>query len=114
MFRGNPAHTFYGTGPLADRLAVKWRFRMGTFVSHATDTRPEKRWSGTGWTGTAIFVDDKVNHLDAVAPLGVRCALAAWGYNGPREHLLAGEREYLVCRLEDVEARLFDSGGGQR
>ena len=54
------------------------------------------------------FVDDKVNHLDTVAPLGVRCALAAWGYNGPREHALARERGYAVCTLDDVEAQLFD------
>jgi len=54
------------------------------------------------------FVDDKVNHLDTVSPLGVRCVLAAWGYNGPREHALAEERGYLVCTLDDVEARLFD------
>lgn len=53
------------------------------------------------------FVDDKVRHLDRVAPLGVRCALAAWGHNGPREHRLAEERGYLVCRLDDVEERLF-------
>jgi hypothetical protein len=32
-----------------------------------------------------VFVDDGVNHLDRVAGLGVRCALAAWGYNGGRE-----------------------------
>ncbi len=54
------------------------------------------------------FVDDKVNHLDAVASLGVRCALAAWGYNGPREHQLARERGYLVCSLDDAESLLFD------
>jgi hypothetical protein len=53
------------------------------------------------------FLDDKVNHLDSVSPLGVRCGLAAWGYNGPREHGLALERGYLVCRLDDVEAQLF-------
>lgn len=53
------------------------------------------------------FLDDKVNHLDAVAPLGVRCALAAWGYNGDREHRLARARGYLVCRLADAEAQLF-------
>lgn len=53
------------------------------------------------------FVDDKVNHLDRVAPLGVRCALAAWGYNGPRERELAHERGHLVCRLEDVEQKLY-------
>ena len=53
------------------------------------------------------FVDDKVNHLDAVAPLGVRCVLAGWGYNGPREHALARERGYAVCDLGDFEARIL-------
>jgi phosphoglycolate phosphatase-like HAD superfamily hydrolase len=53
------------------------------------------------------FVDDKVNHLDAVAPLGVRCVLAAWGYNGPRERDLAAGRGYVVCALADAERELF-------
>jgi phosphoglycolate phosphatase-like HAD superfamily hydrolase len=57
--------------------------------------------------GVMTFIDDKVNHLDTVAPLGVRCALAAWGYNGSREHALASERGYLVCGLDDVERKLF-------
>lgn len=55
------------------------------------------------------FLDDKVNHLDAVASLGVRCALATWGYNGPREQRLAHQRGYLVCSLEDAESKLFGS-----
>jgi phosphoglycolate phosphatase-like HAD superfamily hydrolase len=55
------------------------------------------------------FVDDKVNHLDAVAPLGVRCALATWGYNGPREHELARQRGYLLCTLDEAERQLFDT-----
>ena len=55
-----------------------------------------------------VFVDDKVNHLDSVAALGVRCALAAWGYNGPREQLLARSRGYDVLTLDDAESRLFD------
>ena len=54
------------------------------------------------------FVDDKVNHLEAVAALGVRCALACWGYNGSRERRLACARGHLVCTLEDVESQLFD------
>ena len=58
--------------------------------------------------GAMTFIDDKVNHLDSVASLGVRCALAAWGYNGRREHELAAERGYLVCDLEDVEEKLFE------
>jgi phosphoglycolate phosphatase-like HAD superfamily hydrolase len=53
------------------------------------------------------FIDDKVNHLDAVAPLGVRCALATWGYNGARERALATERGYLLCRQEDLERVLL-------
>ncbi len=57
--------------------------------------------------GEMTFVDDKVNHLDSVAPLGVRCVLAAWGYNGEREHHLARARGYRVCGLDDVEASLF-------
>jgi len=53
------------------------------------------------------FVDDKVNHLDDVCGLGVRGALAAWGYNGPREHALARARGHLVCTLADADAQLF-------
>jgi phosphoglycolate phosphatase-like HAD superfamily hydrolase len=53
------------------------------------------------------FVDDKVNHLDAVASLGVRCALSAWGYNGPREHRLARDHGHRICSLDDVESQLF-------
>jgi len=53
------------------------------------------------------FVDGKVNHLDAVAALGVRCALAAWGYNGPREHRLARAHGHRICRPDDVEVQLF-------
>jgi len=55
------------------------------------------------------FVDDKVNHLDAVSRLGVRCALAAWGYNGPRERALAHAHGHLICRLDEAETLLFAS-----
>jgi len=55
------------------------------------------------------FVDDKVNHLETVAELGVRCALASWGYNGEREVALARDRGYLICTLEEVESQLFGS-----
>ena len=54
------------------------------------------------------FVDDKVNHLEAVAALGVRCALAGWGYNGDRERQLARRQGFMVCSLADVEAKLFE------
>jgi phosphoglycolate phosphatase-like HAD superfamily hydrolase len=54
-----------------------------------------------------VFVDDKVNHLDDVASLGVGRVLAAWGYNGEREHQLARESGHLVCGLDDFESQLF-------
>lgn len=53
------------------------------------------------------FIDDKVNHLDSVARLGVRCVLAGWGYNARREWAEARARGHLVCTLEDVERQLF-------
>jgi len=53
------------------------------------------------------FVDDKVNHLESVAPLGVRCGLATWGYNGLREQERAREFGYRVLTLENVEEQLF-------
>lgn len=58
------------------------------------------------------FVDDKVNHLDAVASLGVRCALSGWGYNGPREHALARARGYRICTPADAERQLFGDPAG--
>jgi len=53
------------------------------------------------------FVDDKVNHLEDVAGVGARCVLAAWGYNGAREHGIARAQGFLVCGLDDFEARVF-------
>jgi phosphoglycolate phosphatase-like HAD superfamily hydrolase len=54
-----------------------------------------------------VFVDDKVNHLDDVASLGVRGVLAAWGYNGRREQRIAQQRGHRVCTLSDFESILF-------
>jgi phosphoglycolate phosphatase-like HAD superfamily hydrolase len=56
---------------------------------------------------TITFVDDKMNHLDQVASLGVRCGLAAWGYNGRREWEAATRAGHLVLHLHDLEATLF-------
>jgi phosphoglycolate phosphatase-like HAD superfamily hydrolase len=47
------------------------------------------------------FVDDKLNHLERVAPLGVRCVLASWGYNSERERSLARALRFAVCSLEE-------------
>ena len=53
------------------------------------------------------FIDDKVNHLEKVAPLGVRCALAGWGFNGEAERRAARERGFAVLELATVDGQLF-------
>jgi len=53
------------------------------------------------------FVDDKLRHLEAVAPLGVRCVLAAWGYNGERERTAAAAAGHLVCAAAEFEATVL-------
>jgi len=49
MFRGNSAHTFYGTGPIPSKLRVKWRHRQEDFPTLLRGKK--KNWQGTGWTG---------------------------------------------------------------
>ncbi len=53
MFRGNGAHTFYGTGPVPEtQPVVKWRFRTAVINNVVRGT--PVTWAGTGWTGTAV------------------------------------------------------------
>jgi phosphoglycolate phosphatase-like HAD superfamily hydrolase len=54
------------------------------------------------------FVDDKVNHLERVAPLGVRPVLAGWGLNTPREHARAAALGFPVARLDALDSVLLD------
>jgi phosphoglycolate phosphatase-like HAD superfamily hydrolase len=56
---------------------------------------------------TITFVDDKVNHLERVAHLGVRCVLAGWGFNGPREHARAASLGFEVASLDSAETILL-------
>lgn len=98
----------YGVADLFEPALVLDKEMGRTKVAHH-----ERLARATGLAYEEItFVDDKVNHLDAVAALGVRCALAAWGYNGPREHRLAHAHGHLVCRLDDCETQLFGSAAG--
>jgi phosphoglycolate phosphatase-like HAD superfamily hydrolase len=48
------------------------------------------------------FIDDKVLHLIDVADLGVRCFLATWGFNTPREHRIAESNGFKLLKLEDL------------
>ena len=57
------------------------------------------------------FVDDKVNHLVRVAPLGVRPVLAGWGFNGEREHETARTLGFAVANFGNAERVLY--GGGR-
>lgn len=66
--------------------------------------------AGVEWS-EITFVDDKLNHLESVASLGVRCALASWGYNGEREVRDARAQGFLVLSLEGLEAELFAESG---
>lgn len=59
MFRGNGAHTFYGTGPLPDKAPqISWRFRTATIRNRVRGTRMV--WAGTGWTGQPVKLSDYV------------------------------------------------------
>jgi phosphoglycolate phosphatase-like HAD superfamily hydrolase len=93
----------YGIDDLFQREAILDKETGVTKVSHLEHLQRVFGFDFSEMT----FVDDKVNHLDTVAPLGVRCALAAWGYNGEREHELARRHGHLVCTLDDVEEKLF-------
>jgi phosphoglycolate phosphatase-like HAD superfamily hydrolase len=53
------------------------------------------------------FVDDKVNHLQRAAPLGVRPVLARWGFNTPREHERARALGFEVADLATADEVLF-------
>jgi phosphoglycolate phosphatase-like HAD superfamily hydrolase len=93
----------WGVGPLFPEALVLDKDAGENKVAHLTLVRERLQLP----FGALTFLDDKVNHLHAVSPLGVRCGLAAWGYNGPREHAQARARGYLVCGLEDAETLLF-------
>lgn len=54
MFRGNPTHTFHGTGPLPDGLEVLWRFPGAAMCSTSSIGGEAKVWCGTGWTGQPV------------------------------------------------------------
>ena len=58
MFRGNPSHTFYGTGPIPEAPRLLWRFATASIRYRARGLN--YHWAGTGWTGTAVKLGDFV------------------------------------------------------
>jgi HAD superfamily hydrolase (TIGR01509 family) len=89
-----------------DLFDARWILDKETGVSKRAHL--ECLAAGLGLSPSEItFVDDKPNHLQGAAALGVRCVLAAWGYNGERERERARDAGILLCTLEDAEALLF-------
>jgi phosphoglycolate phosphatase-like HAD superfamily hydrolase len=85
-----------------DLFPEEWILDKETGVDKTAHLRELQRRVGCNFEDVT-FVDDKVSHLDSVAALGVRCALAAWGYNGAREARLARQRGYGVWSLDGFE-----------
>ena len=76
--------------------------------------RPTSRRSGIASMSSfdeITFVDDKLNHLETVAPLGVRPILAGWGFNTPEgARSRRPKKASTVANFDDVERVLY--GGG--
>lgn len=49
MFRGNPTHTFYGTGPVSEKPELQWSQTLAKF--HTKLRGRDVIWTGTGWSG---------------------------------------------------------------
>lgn len=54
-----------------------------------------------------LFVDDLLENLQQVAPLGARTAMAAWGYNTPESQQEARSLGFPVVGVEGLE-RIFE------
>ncbi len=53
--------------------------------------------------GSIHFIDDKLLHLVSVKDLGVKCYLAKWGFNTPREHALAEKEGFVLLKLDELK-----------
>jgi outer membrane protein assembly factor BamB len=58
MFRGNPSHTFYGSGTLPEQPRLLWRTRLGKF--EAIKAGKPQIWEGTGWSGQPVLWGERV------------------------------------------------------
>jgi hypothetical protein len=77
-FRGNPSHTFYGSGPVPSQPAIRWRAPGSAMCGRSREYGETRTWCGTGWVGQpSVFerggrtwvvfgaYDDKFHFLDA-------------------------------------------------
>lgn len=116
MFRGNPSHTFYGTGPLPTSPRLHWKYRMEDFH---TELRGERKvWQGTGWTGTAakygdyVFVGSVGRNLYAFE---AATGKVAWRFRGSRmfkSSVCIYENKLYIGNVDDY-LRCFDAATGK-
>ena len=66
QFRGNPTHTFYGTGPIGENLKVAWRFPESEMCGKSVVGRETKLWCGTGWTGQPVVWERKDSKTEVI------------------------------------------------
>jgi outer membrane protein assembly factor BamB len=58
-FRGNPSHTYHGTGPIPGRPEVLWRYPDSAMCGLSREYGETREWCGTGWVGQpAVFERD--------------------------------------------------------
>ena len=58
MFRGNPSHTFYGTGSVSESPTLQWSQTLAMF--HSVLRGRKVIWTGTGWSGQPVLLGDYV------------------------------------------------------
>jgi outer membrane protein assembly factor BamB len=66
MFRGNPTHTFHGTGPIPNGLEVLWRFPDRALCGSSPVGGENKVWCGTGWTGQPVVWERPDGHTEVI------------------------------------------------
>ncbi len=118
MFRGNPAHTFYGTGPVPDEPRIHWKYRMAALPT-VTHGKPVT-WTGTGWTGTAarlgdyVFVGSTGGYVYAFEALTGKLA---WKYGARRPRMFKGslciwDNKLYIGNTDDL-LRCIDAATGR-
>ncbi len=117
MFRGNPTHTFYGTGPLRDTLEIAWRYKTERWETTLHD-KPHV-WTGPGWTGQAavygghVFFGSVDRHLYCLdAATGER----RWRYRAARmfKGSLCIYRNRIYAVNVDDRIHCLDATTGER
>jgi len=103
-------------GLLLDRFGLSGLFRDELRLDKETGVQKTEHLSRLSERlrvpfATITFVDDKVNHLTKVAPLGVRPVLAGWGHNTDRERATARELGFHVADLGDARRILMPPEG---